>query len=130
MAGADGPLLGLVGSPRFVKEPTTFAELGAHIPRGVLLVGRTLPEDGKTNRQTAETGSRDEVVDQTRPKYTSLLMDSLAPGAELLELGCGGNDSTTRQLADRFRLTGVDIAERQIALARSQCHTPCLFVTT
>jgi SAM-dependent methyltransferase len=62
--------------------------------------------------------SRDEVVDATRPKYLSLLLDSLPNGADVLELGCGAGGPTTRQLADRFKLTGVDISERQIELAR------------
>jgi SAM-dependent methyltransferase len=62
--------------------------------------------------------SRDEVVDDTRPRYLSLLLDSLPTGADVLELGCGGGGPTSRQLAERFRLTGVDISERQIELAR------------
>src|SRR5215831_8190208 len=62
--------------------------------------------------------SRDEVVDRTRPKYVSLLLDSLPSGADVLELGCGGGAPTTQQLANRFRVTGVDISERQIELAR------------
>jgi SAM-dependent methyltransferase len=63
--------------------------------------------------------TREEIVDETRPKYLALLLDSLPPGADLLELGCGGGGPTTSQLADRFRLTGVDISERQIELAQA-----------
>jgi SAM-dependent methyltransferase len=62
--------------------------------------------------------SRDEVVDEARPKYLSLLLDSLPTGADVLELGCGGGNPTTRRLAERFTLTGVDISGRQIELAR------------
>jgi SAM-dependent methyltransferase len=62
--------------------------------------------------------SRDEVVDEARPRYLTLLLDSLHPAADVLELGCGGGVPTTQQLAGRFRLTGVDISERQIELAR------------
>jgi SAM-dependent methyltransferase len=58
------------------------------------------------------------VVDEARPRYVSLILDRLAPGADVLELGCGGGGSTTRQLADRFALMGVDISSRQIELAR------------
>jgi Bacterial regulatory proteins, luxR family len=56
MAGVDERTAPGAGgkSSNFVKEPTTFAKLGAHIPRGVLLVGRTLLADGKTNRQITE----------------------------------------------------------------------------
>jgi SAM-dependent methyltransferase len=63
--------------------------------------------------------TRDEVIDEARPRYLSLLLDSLPPGADLLELGCGSGGPTTSELADRFRLTGVDISERQIELAEA-----------
>jgi SAM-dependent methyltransferase len=62
--------------------------------------------------------TRDEVIDETRPRYLSLLLESLPSGADLLELGCGGGGPTTARLARRFKLTGVDISERQIDLAR------------
>jgi SAM-dependent methyltransferase len=62
--------------------------------------------------------SRGEVVDEVRPKYLSLLLDSLPTGADVLELGCGAGLPTTRQLAERFTVTGMDISERQIELAR------------
>ena len=53
-----------------------------------------------------------------RAKYTALLLDRLPAGAEVLELGCGAAAPTTRLLAEKFRVTGVDISARQIALAR------------
>jgi cyclopropane fatty-acyl-phospholipid synthase-like methyltransferase len=59
-----------------------------------------------------------EVTDQVRPRYTALLLDTLPPDARVLELGCGGGGPTTRRLAERFVLTGVDISARQIELAR------------
>ena len=62
---------------------------------------------------------RDDVVDAARPKYLALLLESLPAGAGVLELGCGSGGSTTAQLAERFTLTGVDISERQIELARA-----------
>jgi SAM-dependent methyltransferase len=63
-------------------------------------------------RWTAE-----EVVDRSRPRYTALLLEHLPPGARVLELGCGGGGPTTRQLAERFALTGVDMSARQVELA-------------
>jgi SAM-dependent methyltransferase len=62
------------------------------------------------------------VVDKARPRYVSLIFDRLPDGAAVLELGCGGGGPTTRQLAERFCLTGVDISARQIELARQ--HVP------
>jgi SAM-dependent methyltransferase len=63
-----------------------------------------------------------QVRQEERAKYTSLLLDQLPAGAAVLELGCGAGLPTTRQLAERFAVTGVDISARQIALARH--HVP------
>jgi SAM-dependent methyltransferase len=59
-----------------------------------------------------------EVVDEARPRYTAVLLEALPEGARVLELGCGGGGPTTQALATRFALTGVDISERQIEIAR------------
>lgn len=60
---------------------------------------------------------------EERARYTSLLLAKLPMGAELLELGCGAGIPTTKQLAERFFVTGVDISERQIALAQQNVPT-------
>lgn len=57
-----------------------------------------------------------------RARYTAVLLDKLTPGASVLELGCGAGVPTTRELAQRFRVTGVDISAQQVALARQ--HVP------
>lgn len=54
-----------------------------------------------------------------RRQYTSLLLRELPPGVDLLELGCGSGEPTTRLLADRFNVTGVDISKQQIKLAEN-----------
>jgi SAM-dependent methyltransferase len=46
----------------------------------------------------------------------------LADGSDVLELGCGRGVPTTRELAHRHRVTGVDISAVQIELARH--HVP------
>jgi cyclopropane fatty-acyl-phospholipid synthase-like methyltransferase len=38
----------------------------------------------------------------------------------VLELGCGGGTRETRDLAERFTLTGVDLSERQLERARAR----------
>ena len=53
-----------------------------------------------------------------RAKYTSVLPKHLPVGAEVLELGCGSGIPTTKELAKEFRVTGVDISSKQIALAK------------
>ncbi|MBM3127119.1 MAG: class I SAM-dependent methyltransferase [Chloroflexi bacterium] len=58
-----------------------------------------------------------------RVRYTSLLLEELPERAQVLELGCGAGVPTTRQLADRFSVTGVDISSAQIALARQNVPT-------
>jgi SAM-dependent methyltransferase len=55
-----------------------------------------------------------------RDRYTFLLFDLLPPGADILELGCGSGIPTTKLLAGRFAVTGVDLSGRQIELARRQ----------
>jgi SAM-dependent methyltransferase len=55
---------------------------------------------------------------EERARYTSVLLDGLPAGAEVLDLGCGAGVPTTQALARRFKVTGVDISTRQIALAR------------
>jgi len=59
---------------------------------------------------------------EERARYTALLLNTLPEGADVLELGCGDGGPTTRALADRFRLTGVDLSAEQIVRARE--HVP------
>ena len=55
---------------------------------------------------------------EERERYTSVLLERLSPGAQVLELGCGPGVATTQQLTKCFSLTGVDISPEQINLAR------------
>ena len=59
---------------------------------------------------------------EERARYAEFLLDALPAGAAVLELGCGAGSVTTCQLAARFRLTGVDLSARSVALARR--HVP------
>lgn len=58
------------------------------------------------------------VRTEERARYAAVLLDGLPPGAEVLDLGCGAGLPTALTLAERFRVTGVDISAQQIALAR------------
>jgi len=60
---------------------------------------------------------------EERAKYTSVLLEELPAGAEVLELGCGVGLPTTRQLAERFAVTGINISARHVALARQNAPT-------
>jgi SAM-dependent methyltransferase len=52
-----------------------------------------------------------------RMRSLGQLLDLLPSGAEMLELGCGAGVPVTQALAQRGRVTGVDISAEQIALA-------------
>ena len=66
-------------------------------------------------RSWSETIRSDE-----RDRYTSLIVESLNPGAQVLELGCGPASETTRKLAARFQLTAVDISRRNVEITREE----------
>lgn len=62
---------------------------------------------------------RDQIVDDPRRGWSGALTSRLADGARILELGCGAGVPDTFLLAERFRVTGVDISEEQISRARA-----------
>ena len=55
---------------------------------------------------------------EDRDKYTTLLFEHLPAGSELLELGCGPGDPTTKTLAERYKVTANDISASCLELAR------------
>lgn len=55
---------------------------------------------------------------QARKRHTMVLLNALTPGSKVLDLGCGTGEPTTKALAARFEVTGVDISSRSIVLAR------------
>lgn len=59
-----------------------------------------------------------ESMDPTvRKKYLAVLEENLPAGARLLELGCGAGIPMTRQLAKRFRVTGLELSPGQVRQA-------------
>ena len=59
-----------------------------------------------------------QVVGDPWERFVDELTDRLPAGARLLDLGCGNGTKISR-LSDRFDVTGVDISERQLQLARA-----------
>jgi ubiquinone/menaquinone biosynthesis C-methylase UbiE len=51
-------------------------------------------------------------------QWVSVLSERLPPGSKVLDLGCGAGIPLTKNLAERFEVTGLDISPRQIDLAR------------
>lgn len=66
---------------------------------------------------------RDRIVGDPRRSWAEALMSRLPAGARVLELGCGAGVPDTLLLAERFRVTGVDISGEQIARARASVPT-------
>jgi SAM-dependent methyltransferase len=62
---------------------------------------------------------RDRIVGDPRDWWTEQLTRRIFPGASILELGCGAGVPDAKRLAERFRVTGVDISQEQIARARA-----------
>ena len=57
-----------------------------------------------------------------RSKYTQLIIDQLNAGSDVLELGCGPGEPTTRTLAEHFNVTANDISKSCLELAAK--HAP------
>ena len=53
-----------------------------------------------------------------RLRFLGGLAARLPDGAEVLDLGCGAGRPNAALLAQRFAVTGVDVSERQLELAR------------
>jgi cyclopropane fatty-acyl-phospholipid synthase-like methyltransferase len=64
--------------------------------------------------QTVEADPRGELL--------ARFAGGLEDGARVLELGCGAGVPSTKELARRFRVVGVDISAAQVELARQ--HVP------
>lgn len=63
---------------------------------------------------------RGRIVGDPGDEWEAELVARLEDGARVLELGCGaGTPGTTKRLAERFRLTGVDISPQQVERARA-----------
>jgi SAM-dependent methyltransferase len=70
-----------------------------------------------------------EDYDRHRPTYPGLLVDQacegagIAPGAAVLEIGCGTGQLTRSLLARGLRVTAVEPGQHLIARARDQLHS-------
>ena len=58
------------------------------------------------------------IADPTRDRLLGEVMARLPARATVLDLGCGAGLLSTSALAERFRVTGVDLSAAQIAAAR------------
>lgn len=58
------------------------------------------------------------IVGDPRARFLAMLEQRLAPGSEVLDLGCGAGIPSTAELAVRHHVLGIDISEAQILRAR------------
>jgi len=63
---------------------------------------------------------KEQITDDPRSAWCDDLVSRLPRGARVVELGCGGGTEETRALAERFRLTGVDLSAEQVRRARAR----------
>jgi SAM-dependent methyltransferase len=59
-----------------------------------------------------------EIRDDPRHRWADDLAARLPEDARVLDLGCGGGTIELQRLAARFRVTGLDLSERQLERAR------------
>jgi SAM-dependent methyltransferase len=62
----------------------------------------------------------DAAIGSPRDAYVRRLLDQVPPGEPVLEIGCGSGARSTEALAQRYRLTGMDLSPRQIERARKR----------
>jgi SAM-dependent methyltransferase len=58
-----------------------------------------------------------------RDRFLDAFSERLPEGAAVLDLGCGAGVPSTRRLAERFDVVGVDISMAQLRLARENVPT-------
>jgi CTP:molybdopterin cytidylyltransferase MocA/SAM-dependent methyltransferase len=58
------------------------------------------------------------IIDPARERMVGELTERLPVGARLLDLGCGAGVLSTKQLAETFDVTGVDVSAVQLETAR------------
>ena len=60
----------------------------------------------------------DDGEDVARNHFFAEFSERLSDGAQVLDFGCGAGEPSTKLLAERFSVVGVDISEVQLQLAR------------
>ena len=79
---------------------------------------KTIVRDGYDRASHAYRGDTFAFVRSGYAHWLAQLTPGLAPGARVLDLGCGNGIPAARELARRFEVTGVDLSRVQIERAR------------
>lgn len=64
-------------------------------------------------------------IDWPRMRWLQKLVNRLEPGSSILDLGCGSGVPADVEIAKQHRVTGVDVSQTQIDLARRNVPTGC-----
>lgn len=80
---------------------------------------KTLVREGYDRASHAYRGDEFEFSRSGYAYWLGQLVPHLAPGARVLDLGCGNGIPVSRELARQFHVTGVDLSPVQIERARS-----------
>lgn len=70
----------------------------------------------------------DATIGSQRDAYVRGLFDVVPPGEAVLEIGCGSGARATGALADRYKLTGIDLSPGQIQRAQERIPTATFLV--
>ncbi len=62
-------------------------------------------------------------IEWPRMQWLKKLLNCLKPGSSILDLGCGSGDPADIEIAKKHKVTGVDISQAQINLARQNIPT-------
>ncbi len=84
---------------------------GVNDPRAIVEAGYDAMADDYLAYMASTAGD-------PRAKFLALLDQRLAPGSDVLDLGCGAGIPSTARLAARHHVLGIDISEAQILRAR------------
>ena len=83
---------------------------GSYDPKRVVETGYDL---------VADEYARLEGADQwPRMRWLQKLLDHIEPGSSVLDLGCGSGDPADVEISKQHTVTGVDISQAQVDLAR------------
>jgi SAM-dependent methyltransferase len=94
-----------------VRRPDSLARMRADDAKRIVAAG--YDAIAERYRDWAEADS------WPRLEWLAFLDEELTDGSAVLELGCGAGLPVTRRLAERHRVTGVDLSTRQVELARA-----------
>jgi ubiquinone/menaquinone biosynthesis C-methylase UbiE len=103
------------------SSPSPRPSTDASIPQSIN--SKTLVEHGYDAIAPAYLAWSAPIPTTTRLHYLNKLLALLAPGANVLELGCGAGVPSTQALIEHgLNVTAVDISSAQVALAHQ--HVP------